>query len=245
MRASGGCTSVSRYAPAIRSPVSPADRIRVTRRSSASAPAHCRSSSTSRVPQGPATLARSRATALNVRRRSCSGVRDHRGNGGSPAAVSSGSSRTSQAQPSSSARRCAGVCAWICRSKASTRGAKGVCPPRRWQPPLNTRRPAPWPRAAASCSRRVLPMPGSPARSNNGGPSPARWRASSASSWLRPTNGGTAPSGAAGRGKDQAQAPWAAARRAARSREARVSAVANCWMVAGCGRRRPRSSMLM
>ena len=62
-------------------------------------------------------------------------------------------------------------------------------------------------------------MPGSPARSSTGGPCPARWRSSSASSRCRPTNGGVAASGRAG-----------AAGAAVRSRRA---AVRECGMLLG------------
>ena len=75
-------------------------------------------------PAGPATLARKRATAANISRRSCSGGSVQAGSGSIGPAASSGSRRTSQAQP------CRSAAVWAapgrCRCSAGARSSSGA-----------------------------------------------------------------------------------------------------------------------
>ena len=78
------------------------------------------------------------------------------------------------------------------RSRASTSGAYGSWPLLRRHSPDNTRQPCLRAQLMVSLSKRVLPIPGSPLKSESGLPT-AISRCSHANSCARPTSVGAAP----------------------------------------------------
>ena len=188
-------------------------------------------------------LARKRATAPYIRRRSWSGGSVQEGSGldrrrGQLGQQPHQPGAAPQLGGQRGVRRCGGGGApappgEVCR---------GADPPA-----AGSRRPAPEPypaaRHAASCSRRDLPMPGSPASSNSGGPLLDRWRGSKPISRARPANGRTEAGAIAAMG---GSASWRAATKAARSCAERSRASASRRSVSGRAKRRsPRSRLLI